>query len=348
METIRLGLIGCGGMMSTHVIGVKYVEHVEIVAVCDIIEEKAQKVADALGGTAKVFTKYVDMVDMVDAVMIALPHDLHFECGMFFAMNNKHVLMEKPLCNTEREQYVKIWSDIGPFVKYACMRDKKFYDRVRKAIMLTLTDGSAKTLDEYLEAAKQSHENTVYYATDTALQAQYVSMFESQGIEVAVLEHAIDTQFITMAEQLGEGVRFVRVDADLADALKGDGEISESEQLREVFADVLPEGVELKFDALRDESIPVLLNVSEDSRRVDDMMRMYRMGEGASLLKSTLVLNTASPLVKKLSERALEDRAVASQVASYLYKLSLLTQKKFSADEMRSFMSDSVDILMKL
>ena len=86
METIRLGLIGCGGMMSTHVIGVKYVEHVEIVAVCDIIEEKAQKVADALGGTAKVFTKYVDMVDMVDAVMIALPHDLHFECGMFFAM----------------------------------------------------------------------------------------------------------------------------------------------------------------------------------------------------------------------------------------------------------------------
>lgn len=132
METIRLGLIGCGGMMSTHVIGVKYVEHVEIVAVCDIIEEKAQKVADALGGTAKVFTKYVDMVDMVDAVMIALPHDLHFECGMFFAMNNKHVLMEKPLCNTERECEILIETCEARHLKLMCAYPVRFWPGIRK------------------------------------------------------------------------------------------------------------------------------------------------------------------------------------------------------------------------
>jgi molecular chaperone HtpG len=228
------------------------------------------------------------------------------------------------------------------------MRDKKFFDRVRKAILLGLTDGSAETLDEYLESAKQTHENTVYYATDVALQAQYVSMFESQGIEVAVLEHAVDTQFITMAEQLGESVKFVRVDADLADALKGDGEISESDELREIFSEVLDEGVELRFDALKDASVPALLNISEEARRVGDMMRMYGMGDGAGMRGSTLVLNTASPLIGKLCDRATADREGAKQMASYLYKLSLLTQKKLSADEMRSFMSDSVDILMKL
>ena len=143
------------------------------------------------------------------------------------------------LCNNEREEYAKIWSDIGPFVKYACMRDKKFYDRTKKALLLSLTDGSSKSFDEYLETAKEKHENTVYYATDKALQAQYISMFNAEGIEVALFEHPIDTQFATMAEQFMEGVKFVRVDADVADILKGDGEISEDEELKKIFSEVL-------------------------------------------------------------------------------------------------------------
>lgn len=103
METLRMGLVGCGGMMSSHVAGVPEVEGVEIVAVCDTLIENAQEVSNTLGGTAKVYTNFRDMVDDIDAVMIALPHDLHFECGMFFAMHNKHIMMEKPLCNTEEE-----------------------------------------------------------------------------------------------------------------------------------------------------------------------------------------------------------------------------------------------------
>ncbi len=105
MEKFRLGLIGCGGMMRSHVNGVNQLPEVAIVAVCDIIEEKARVVAESLEGDTdvKVFTNYRDMVDEVDGVLIALPHNLHFPCGMYFALNKKHVLMEKPLCNSEEE-----------------------------------------------------------------------------------------------------------------------------------------------------------------------------------------------------------------------------------------------------
>ena len=252
------------------------------------------------------------------------------------------------LCNNEREEYEKIWSDIGPFVKFACMRDKKFYDRVKKSIMLTLSNGKTKTLDEYLEAAKEKHENTVYYASDKALQAQYISMFAAENIDVALFETPIDVQFASILEQYVEGVKFARVDSDVADVLKGDGEISESEELREVFAEILSDKVTLKFDALKDETVPAMLNVDEHSRRMEEMMRSYGMDMGGTETSGTLVLNTSSALVKKLCELAVTDRDKAKQTAAYLYKLSLLSQKKFSAEEMQSFMQDSFDILMKL
>ena len=228
------------------------------------------------------------------------------------------------------------------------MRDKKFYDRTKKALLLSLTDGSSKSFDEYLETAKEKHENTVYYATDKALQAQYISMFNAEGIEVALFEHPIDTQFATMAEQVMHGVKFVRVDADVADILKGDGEISEDEELKKIFSEVLSDKVTLKFEALKDESVPAILNVSEDSRRMEEMMRMYNMGDASGMTQSTFVLNTSSPLIKKLSALAQTDTEKAKQTASYLYKLSLLSQKKFTAEEMQSFMKDSFDILSKL
>ncbi len=252
------------------------------------------------------------------------------------------------LCNTERESYSAIWSDIGPFIEYACMKDKKFYDRVKGAILLPLTDGSAKTLGEYLEDAKETHENTVYYATDKALQSQYIDLFEAQGIQVALLDRPIDTQFATLLEQYSEGVKFLRVDADVADVLKGDGEISESEALKKIFSEVLGDKTAVKFDALKDSSLPVMLNVSEQSRRMEEMMRLYHMGEGSFPTESTLILNTASPLIQKMETVATENPERAREMASYLYQLSLLSQKKFSAEEMRAFLKDSVELLMKL
>ncbi len=251
------------------------------------------------------------------------------------------------LCNNDKEKYATIWKDIGPFIEYACMKDKKFYDRTKKALLLPLTDGSSQTIDEYLEAAKESHEGKIYYATDKSLQAQYISMFEAQGIKVVLFDKAIDTQFATFIEQYMENVKFLRVDADLADALKGDGVTSQSETLKALFADVVGEKTEIKFDALKDESIPAILNVTEESRRMEEMMRLYGMGDAASFpTESTLILNTASPLVQKLESETDDEKA--KQIASYLYKISLLSQKKFSAEEMQSFMKDSFEILMRL
>ena len=216
------------------------------------------------------------------------------------------------LCNNEREEYAKIWKDIGPFIKFACMRDKKFYDRVKKAILLTLADGSAKTLDEYLDAAKEKHENLVYYASDKALQAQYISMFANEGIEVALFETPIDVQFATTLEQYVAGVKFARVDADIADVIKGDGEISESEELKALFKEILPEKVMLKFEALKNGSVPAMLNISEESRRMEEMMRSYGMDMEAMGGESTLVLNTSSELIKKLIGMSVSDRDIGS------------------------------------
>ncbi len=253
------------------------------------------------------------------------------------------------LCNTAREEYEKVWEDCSPFVEYACMKDRKFYDRVRKALLLRMTDGSAKTLDEYLADAKKLCENRVYYATDRALQAQYISMFEAQGIRVALFDKPIDTQFATMLEQyMDGGVKFLRVDADVADVLKGDCEVSEDEALKAVFATVLGEKTKVRFDALKDESVPAILNITEESRRMEEMMRLYGMDGGAFPTDSTLVLNTNSPLIRKLSDVAQSDSQKAEKMASYLYSLSLLSQKKFSADEMQTFMKDSFALLMDL
>ena len=132
MKKLKLGLVGCGRMMGSHVKGVQHVENVEIVAVCDIIEQNAIDVREELGGTPKVFTNYREMVDEVDAVLVALPHDLHFECGMFFASHDKHILMEKPLCNSERECEILIEECEKRNLKLMCAYPVRFWPGVQK------------------------------------------------------------------------------------------------------------------------------------------------------------------------------------------------------------------------
>ncbi len=252
------------------------------------------------------------------------------------------------LCKNERERYTEIWDDIAPFIEYASMRDKKFYDKVKSALLLRLTDGSSVTFEEYLEAAKEKHENKIYYATDAALQGQYISMLSAEGIKVALFERPIDTQFATMLEQYMTDVKFLRVDSDIADAVKGDGEIAENEQLRELFASVAGEKTTVRFDRFKNESVPAVLNVSEESRRMEEMMRFYSMADGAFPTESTFVINSASPLISKLAEAAESDPEKARAMASYIYKISLLSQKKLSSEEMQAFMNDSFELLMKL
>ena len=132
MEKLRMGLIGCGKMMSRHVRGVNLLQRTEIVSVCDVIRENAEEVALSLGNNPTVYTDYRDMVDEVDAVMIALPHDLHFECGMFFALHGKHILMEKPLCNTEEECVKLIETCEEKKVKLMCAYPVRYWKGIKK------------------------------------------------------------------------------------------------------------------------------------------------------------------------------------------------------------------------
>ena len=244
------------------------------------------------------------------------------------------------LMNTEREKYEGLWNDIKIFVEYACMRDRKFYDRAKGSLLFEKTDGEKVTLDEYLEKAKETNENTVYYTSDKVSQAQYLSMFDNAGIEVVVLDKVFETQFAQMLEQ-DKGIRFLRIDSDLAAALKGDGEVMQSEALVELFKKISGnEKLNVKLESLKDESVPAIINVSEESRRFDDMMRMYSQGAGApSMAEETLILNSNSSLVKKLADNPDET------VAKHLYTLTLLSRRRLSAEELTEFLKTSFGML---
>ncbi len=251
--------------------------------------------------------------------------------------------------NLDREGYEKIWNDVKTFVEYGCMRDRKFYDRVKGSIVYRLCDGTFATLSEYLESAKDKHENKVYYTSDKTKQASYVSMLESRGIKVAVLDKFIDSQFINTVEMNESGVKFCRVDSEVADAVKGEGETAEIEAVSEVFKKIVPEETKITFENLIDESVPAILNVSEQSRRMEDMMKMYSaMGEDAPMAfptEATLILNANNPLIKKLENA---DDEMKTRIAKHIYSLCLISQRGLSADELKNFLADSYEILSLL
>ena len=246
------------------------------------------------------------------------------------------------LCNTAREEYEKVWGDIRTFVEYACMRDRKFWDRVKDALLLNLTNGKTVTLPEYLEAAKEKHANTVYYTTDRAAQAQYIALFEAEGLQVAVLDKQLDTQFVSMIETYDTDVKYRRIDADVAASLKGDGEAAEDPTLIELFRKAAGDDkLKVEFASLKDANVPLLLTLSEESRRMDDMMRLYGMAGGMPA-DNTLTVNLSSPLIGKLKDMDGEKKQTA---AAYLYRLALLSQRKLTADELKQFLSESYGIL---
>lgn len=249
--------------------------------------------------------------------------------------------------NLDRESYEKQWNDIKAFVEYACLRDGKFYSKAESAILYEKHDGGFTTIDEYLENAKEKHENKVYYASDKVSQASYISMFENSGIDVLLLPHVIDTQFAQLIETKKDGVQFLRVDAELDSSMKGDSS-EELPRVLEIFKAIVPEECEIKFEALKDESLPAILTVSENSRRMADMMRMYAsMGQNAPMFptESTLILNSSSPIIKGLGEKESEK---ASLIAKHIYSLCTLTSGKMNSDDIKAFLADSYNILSML
>ena len=250
--------------------------------------------------------------------------------------------------SSDRKSYEGIWRDLKTFVEYGCMRDRKFYDKVSPSILFETTDGEFKTVDEYLEAAKEKHENKIYYASDVTAQSKYVKMFKDEGIEVVLLDRVIDTQFINTIESNREGVKFIRIDSEIADVLKADGDKTEIPAVTELFKKVAGEHTTVTFERLKDEKTPAILNLSEEARRMSDMMKLYKMGSDMPV-EQTLIVNTSSPLIEKLTKLTEESKNdEAELIARQIYMLASLSQRQLTSDELLAFLGESYDILGKL
>ena len=247
----------------------------------------------------------------------------------------------------ERDKYEELWRDLKTFVEYGCMRDRKFYDRVKDSLLLEVCGGGFTTLDAYLEKAKETNENKVYYTTDAITQAQYISLLEREGIQVVVLDRVLDTQFIQVLEHNREGVRFIRVDAEVADAAQDGDKTNECADAVAAFAEIAGEKTPLEVQCLKNSDIPAILTVSEESRRMEDMMRMYG-GETSFPAESKLILNAANRLIQKIDTLYTADREKALTLAKHIYALSILSHRRFSAEELEAFLTDSYTLLEKL
>ena len=253
------------------------------------------------------------------------------------------------LMNTEREKYETLYPDIRIFVEYACIRDKKFYDRVKGSVLfVSACSGKSLTVEEYLEAAKEKHENKVYYVTDKKAQAQYISMYEPEGIDLILLERPLDVQFITTVESDKTDVKFIRVDADIADALKGEGEAEESAEIADMFKKVSgDEKLEVSFAALKDKKTPAVINENEEQRRFGDMMKMYSMGGPEMPVSSKLVVNTASSLYEKVKQLTSDGKTeLAEKICRRIYSLALIAHRQLTAEELKNFLDESYSLLL--
>ena len=283
------------------------------------------------------------------------------------------------LCKTDKESYEKYWDDISPFIKFGCLKDEKFCDKMNDYILFKNLDDKYLTLPEILkkeevsedasedvsnDAADTSAENAsetdtrkvVYYVTDKVQQSQYIRMFKEQGMDAVILDHNIDTSFISQLEARNEQYRFARIDADVTDSLKED--VSEEElkettdTLTEVFKNALgKDNLDVKVEKLKDENISSMITLSEDTRRMQDMMKMYSMhGMGMDLSmfggSETLVLNANNALVQYIFEH--KDSEHVPTFCKQLYDLAMIANQPLPADEMAAFIARSNEIMMLL
>ena len=260
------------------------------------------------------------------------------------------------MCKTERETYEKYWDDINPFIKFGCLKDEKFAEKMNDYILFKNLEGKYLTLKDCLEENKEKHENQVFYVTDEKEQSQYINMFKEAGLDAVILPHAIDAPFISHLEQKNEGVKFLRIDADVNDTFKDGGELDEAakeqekkdaETLSEVFKKAVGnDKLEVKVERLKNEELASMITVSEESRRMQDMMKMYSVyGGGADLFPAseTLVLNANNSLVKYVL--ANKDDEKTAVLCEQLYDLAKLAHGSLSPERMTKFIARSSKLM---
>ena len=293
------------------------------------------------------------------------------------------------MCKTEKESYEKYWDDISPFIKFGCLKDTKFCDKMNDYILFKNLDDKYLTLPELLKEDEKTDENTegstentasdnasdadktadtasdseekderkpIYYVTDPVQQGQYIKMFKEQGMDAVILNHNIDTSFISQLEQRNEKFKFMRIDADLTDSLKEENaeDAKEAEKtLSKVFKDSLKnDKLTIKAAKLKNADIASVITLSEEGRRMQDMMKMYAMngmgGMDTSMFAAdqTLTLNTSHPLVQYILNH--KDSEHVPMFCQQLYDLAVLSNQPLSVDAMTKFIQRSNDIMMLL
>ena len=257
------------------------------------------------------------------------------------------------LFKTERETYESYWDDLSPFIKFGCLKDNKFDEKMKDYVLYKNLDGKYLTLEEYLEAGKEKYENTVFYTDDEKVQSQYINMFKEEEIDAVVLTHNIDTPFITHQEQKNENVKFTRIDSDITNTFKEDipeEELKETtDKLTEIFKKALDnDKLTIKVEKLKNASISSMITLPEETRRMQDMMKMYSMGTAMDPSMfggsgQTLVLNANNNLVQYILDNPEGDHT--DTVCAQLYDLALLAHTPLDAEAMTKFIARSNEIL---
>lgn len=253
--------------------------------------------------------------------------------------------------NNERENYEKYWDYINIFIKYGCLRDEKFYEKVKDVIIYKDIDGKYLTLDEYLDGKE---EKDVYYVSDPQTQSQYINMFKNQGLNAVVLPSMIDTHFISLVEMKQTGVKFKRIDSainDISDNTEKDDSAKEQEEkLIEKFKnEIKDDTLKIEVQSLKDDSIPAVILLGEQSRRMQEMYKAYgqQMAGMADMFHDefTLVLNSNNSLIKKIDTLNDED---ANLVIDHVYDLAKISHSPLPAEQMTKFIERSNKLLEKL
>ena len=306
------------------------------------------------------------------------------------------------MCKTDKENYEKYWDDISPFIKFGCLKDDKFCEKMTDYILFKNLDGKYLTLPECLEVKKtdpdekaddntvsatdaetgekveaevvdekedsadasaedqETKEKIIYYVTDLVQQSQYVNMFKNAGMDAVVLPDKIDQPFVSQLESKNEGIKFARIDADLTDTFKAENSKEEeealtkkSEEITEVFKKAVNnENITVRVEKLKNEDIASMITVSEESRRMQDMMRMYAMPGmdmgmmGMGKEGQTLILNANNQLVSYVLEN--KEGENVELICEQLYDLALIQQAPLQPEAMTKFISRSNKIMMLL
>ena len=256
------------------------------------------------------------------------------------------------MCKTNRENYEKYWDDINPFIKFGCLKDEKFAEKMNDYIIFKNLEGKYLTLKDYLEANKEKHENTVFYVTDEKEQSQYINMFKKENMDAIILTHNIDQPFITHLEGKNEGLKFARIDTDLSDIFKEETSEDElkdaTESLTATFKKSLNnDNLNIKVEKLKDASVSSMITLSEQDRRMQDMMKMYGMsGMDPAMFGSTgqtLILNANNSLVQYVLNN--KDGENTDIICKQLYDLALISHAPLTGNQMTEFIARSNKIM---